>query len=206
MVKRDGGLVGSSRKAVVVVAREPRNLKVTQEQYFTAALEHLADQGAEGMTIGVLCRALGVTSGSFYHYFGNWGGFLDALLAHWEERQTDRIAARAAAQATPDQRLRVMQAEAAELPHEAEAAIRAWGQSEEKVRLVQERVDTRRREELRTIMMDAGVLPEDAARLSMMGMAVLVGVQQLQRPVDVPMLFTLLEELADTVRRYAGIS
>jgi hypothetical protein len=48
------------------------------------------------------------------------------------------------------------------------------------------------------------VRPSDAARLSTMGMAVLVGVQQLQRPVDVPLLFTLLEELANTVLRYAA--
>lgn len=189
-----------------MVAREPRNLKVTQEQYFTAALEHLAAHGAEGLTIGVLCRTLGVTSGSFYHYFGNWDGWLDALLGYWEDRQTDRIVARAATQATPEKRMRVLQAEAAELPHEAEAAIRAWGRSEEKVRVVQERVDTRRREELRTIMVEVGVRPDDAERLSTMGMAVLVGIQQLQRPVDVPLLFTLLEELADTVRRYAGPS
>lgn len=187
-----------------VAAREPRNLKVTQEQYFTAALEHLAVHGADGLTIGALCRALGVTSGSFYHYFGNWGGFLDALLGHWEDRQTDRIVARAATQATPEMRLRVLQSEAAELPHEAEAAIRAWSQGEEKVRLVQARVDTRRRDELRTIMVDVGVPPVDADRLSTMGLAVLVGIQQLQHPVDVPVLFALLEELAEVVARYAA--
>lgn len=185
------------------MAREPRNLKVTQDQYFTAALEHLAAHGAEGLTIGALCRALGVTSGSFYHYFGNWGGFVDALLGHWEDQQTGRIVARAASQATPERRMDVLQSEAAELPHEAEAAIRAWGRGEEKVRLAQERVDTRRRDELRAIMIDMGVPQEHAGRLSTMGMAVLVGIQQLQRPVDVPLLFTLLEELAGTVRRYA---
>ena len=187
------------------MARLPRNLKVTQEQYFTAALDHLAAHGAEGLTIGVLCRALGVTSGSFYHYFGNWNGWLDALLAHWEERQTDRIVARAASQATPEKRMQVLQSEAAELPHEAEAAIRAWGQGEEKVRLAQERVDTRRRDELRTIMVEVGVPPADADRLSIMGLAVLVGIQQLQRPVDVAVLYALLDELAIVVRRYAAM-
>lgn len=189
---------------VAGLAREPRNLKVTQDQYFTAALDHLAAHGAEGLTIGNLCRALGVTSGSFYHYFGNWGGFLDALLEHWEDEQTNRIVARAASQATPRDRLRVLQTEAAELPHEAEAAIRAWGRSEEKVRRSHERVDERRREELRTIITDVGVPPADAERLSVLGMAVLVGIQQLQRPVDVPTLAALLEELATTIRRYAA--
>jgi hypothetical protein len=53
-------------------------------------------------------------------------------------------------------------------------------------------------------MLDVGVRPGDAERLSTMGMAVLVGIQQLQRPVDVRLLFALLEELAATVRRYAA--
>ncbi len=188
------------------MAQQPRNLKVTQDQYFAAALDRLADQGAEGLTIGVLCRALGVTSGSFYHYFGNWGGFVEALLAHWEDQQTGRILARSAAAATAENRLVVLQTEAAELPHEAEAAIRAWGQRNETVRQAQQRVDERRREELQAIIVDLGVGPDDAARLAAMGLSVLVGIQQLQRPVDVPMLHALFEELASTIRRYTTSS
>ncbi|WP_239003564.1 TetR/AcrR family transcriptional regulator [Nocardia panacis] len=60
---------------------------LTKEQYFTAALEVLAECGFKGLNIGVLCRGLGVTSGSFYHHFGGWPTFVTALLEHWERQQ-----------------------------------------------------------------------------------------------------------------------
>lgn len=186
--------------------REPRHLKVTQEQYFAAALTRLAEQGSDGLTISSLCRQLGVTSGSFYHYFGSWSGFVDALLAHWEDDQTRRIVELAAATAHPMERLAFMGAQAATLPHEAEAAIRAWSRSDDRVRLVVRRVDTRRHAELRTILVDAQVGRARADELATMGMAVLVGMQQLQRPVDVGTLRLLFGELIRLVRVHSPAS
>jgi AcrR family transcriptional regulator len=184
--------------------REPRHLKVTQEQYFEAALSQLAAQGAEGLTISWLCRALGVTSGSFYHYFGGWAGFVEALLTHWEAEQTQRIVELARAAAGPEQRLEVLQRQATALPHDAEAAIRAWGRGEERVGQTQQRVDARRLAALRTIISDMGVAPQDAERLATTGVALLVGMQQLQRPVDIAMLGAVFDELGRTIRDYAG--
>jgi AcrR family transcriptional regulator len=182
--------------------REPRHQKVTQEQYFQAALARLAGHGAEGLTIGALCGELGVTSGSFYHYFGNWDSFVDALLRHWEAEQTDRVAALAATQPGAERRLAWLRREASVLPHEAEAAIRAWSRGEERVRLAQERVDARRAAELRALVLELGVDPRDADRLATMGLALLVGVQQLHRPVDVELLFAVFGDFAETIRRH----
>ena len=183
--------------------REPRHQKVTQEQYFAAALARLAGHGAEGLTIGALCRELGVTSGSFYHYFGGWDGFVDALLRHWEAEQTERVAALAATQPGTELRVAWLRREATALPHEAEAAIRAWGRGDERVRLVQERVDARRAAELRALVLELGVDPSRADRLATMGLALLVGMQQLQRPVDVDLLYAVFGEFAETVLRPA---
>src|SRR5258705_11294431 len=60
---------------------------VTKEEYYDAALEVLAQLGFKGLNIGVLCKRLGVTSGSFYHHFGSWQGFVAAVLDFWENRQ-----------------------------------------------------------------------------------------------------------------------
>jgi AcrR family transcriptional regulator len=184
--------------------REPRHLKVTQDQYFEAALSQLAAQGAEGLTISWLCRALGVTSGSFYHYFGGWAGFVEALLTHWEAEQTQRIVELARAAASPEQRLDVLRQQATALPHDAEAAIRAWGRGEERVSQTQQRVDARRHAALLAIVSDLGVRPEDAERLATTGLALLAGMQQLQRPVDIDMLGAVFDELGRTIRDYAG--
>lgn len=63
---------------------------VSKEQYFETALGVLAEVGFKGLNIRRMCEALGVTTGSFYHYFGSWQGFVDALFEYWEHRQ-DRI-------------------------------------------------------------------------------------------------------------------
>ena len=184
--------------------RQPRHLKVTQEQYFAAALTRLAERGVEGLTIAALCGQLGVTSGSFYHYFGSWSGFVDALLAHWEAAQTQRIVELARATASPEERLSVMAQQAAGLPHEAEAAIRAWGRGDARVGAVLRRVDERRHGELRCILVDLGVGAAPAERLATMGLALLVGMQQLQRPVDTGALRALFGELEHLFRRRAA--
>jgi AcrR family transcriptional regulator len=187
------------------VPREPRHLKVTPEQYFAAALTRLAEQGADGLTISSLCNRLGVTSGSFYHYFGSWSGFVDALLAHWEDAQTQRIVELARATAHPMERLAFMGERAVALPHEAEAAIRAWGRSDDTVRAVVRRVDTRRHGELRTILVAAQVAPTRADELATMGMALMVGMQQLQRPVDTATLRVLFDELIRLARFHSRV-
>lgn len=183
--------------------RQPRHLKVTQDQYFDAALACLGEQGADGLTITALCRRLGVTSGSFYHYFGGWGGFVEALLSHWETAHTGRIAAMAAAHTDAERRLDVMQREADALPHDAEAAIRAWGSSEPTVRLMLARVDGRRQVELRACIESVGIDRRDADRLATIGVALLIGVQQLRHPVDGDMMRAALGEFRRIIGGYA---
>ncbi|GAA5148186.1 TetR/AcrR family transcriptional regulator [Pseudonocardia eucalypti] len=180
--------------------REPRHLKVTQDQYFAAALGQLAAHGAEGLTISRLCQALGVTSGSFYHYFGGWAGFVEALLAHWEDEQTQRIVRLARAEAGVEQRLGVLRRQALALPHDAEAAIRAWSRSDERVEAAQRKVDAQRHATLRAIIVDLGVPARDADRLATTGVALLVGMQQLHRPVDTELLSTVFDEFERTIR------
>lgn len=184
--------------------RQPRHLKVTQEQYFAAALSQLAAQGAEGLTISRLCQALGVTSGSFYHYFGGWAGFVEALLAHWEDEQTQRIVRLARAEAGAEQRLDVLRRQATALPHEAEAAIRAWSRGDRRVDQAQRKVDAQRHAALRAIIVDLGLPAPDAERLATTGMALLVGMQQLHRPVDLGLLNAVFDEFERTIRFHAS--
>lgn len=190
----------SDRAASVRVPRQARNLKVTQEQYFGAALARLASGGAEGLTIGALCADLGVTSGSFYHYFGSWTGFVEALLVHWEATQTGRVAALAAAEPDVERRLDLLQREAVALPHDAEAALRAWSRSDPTVRQVVRRVDARRRAELRSAIAAAGAAPADAERLAVMGMALLVGLQEMRGEIGGDVVAAVFDELRRVVR------
>jgi AcrR family transcriptional regulator len=174
-------------------------LVVTKDDYFAAALDVLATQGHGALKIGLLCRTIGVTTGSFYHYFGSWDGFVEELLAHWEQEKTQRVFALAAAEPDPGARIRLIKKAALALPHEAETAIRAWSHINPMVATVQRRVDDERLEALRTVIM--GVVPSrrEADQLAIMGISLLVGLQQWRSPVEVRELGRVLDDYESLV-------
>ncbi len=65
--------------------RQPR---LTGDDWVTAALDVLVQDGIEAVQITVLSRKLGVTRGSFYWHFDSREALLDALLAEWQARNT----------------------------------------------------------------------------------------------------------------------
>ena len=54
-----------------------------RESYFTTGLEVLADQGVGGLKLAEVCGRLGVTTGSFYHYFDSREAFGLELIRHY---------------------------------------------------------------------------------------------------------------------------
>jgi AcrR family transcriptional regulator len=176
---------------------------VTRQSYFDGALEVLAEHGFTELNVGRLCRGLGVTSGSFYHHFGGWPGFVEQLLEHWENRQVRILRERNFGAGGPAADFAALMDLTLGLPHEAEAAIRAWAMNDETVRAAQKRVDSAR---LRTVGRAVKGIVGDAelARtLTSLGMAVLVGHQQLASAGEHSELATLLAEYARLVHSRA---
>ncbi|GAA3542850.1 TetR/AcrR family transcriptional regulator [Amycolatopsis ultiminotia] len=152
---------------------------VTRQQYFDAALALLAANGFAGLNVGRLCGELGVTSGSFYHHFGGWPGFVGSLLEFWEQRQVRILAEGHFGTEGPEADFAALMDLTLGLPHQAEAAIRAWSMNDETVRAVQKRVDEAR---VGTVGRAVQGLVGDAAlagTLTSLGLAMLVGHQQL---------------------------
>lgn len=166
-----------------------------REGFFDAAMTLLARQGRSGLRLAALCRAVGVTSGSFYHHFGGWDGFVDALLEHWETVDTRRLAEIAAREPDPEGRLDVLKHLALTFPHEAETAIRSWAHGDPRVAVVQERVDEQRRRVVLDALVAADVEEERAGRLADLALAVLIGRQQRLGTTDVGELLALFDEL-----------
>ncbi|UFQ17188.1 MULTISPECIES: TetR/AcrR family transcriptional regulator [Streptomyces] len=65
----------------------------TAERLLDAALQVYADAGEQGVTVGALTRASGVSLGSLYHHFGSVDGLMNALLLRWLERLLGELAA-----------------------------------------------------------------------------------------------------------------
>lgn len=166
-----------------------------REGFFAAAMTLLAREGRSGLRLATLCRAVGVTSGSFYHHFGGWDEFVDALLEHWETVDTRRLAEIAGREPDPEGRLDVLKHLALTFPHEAETAIRSWAHGDPRVAVVQERVDGQRRQVVADALVATGVEPERAGRLADLALAVLIGRQQRLGTTDVGELLALFDEL-----------
>jgi len=75
------------------------NIKVTRQDWLNAALAALKQGGVEAVKVAELAAQMQVSRSSFYWYFENRTGLLDALLDHWEAANTAAIAAQAAASA-----------------------------------------------------------------------------------------------------------
>jgi AcrR family transcriptional regulator len=180
-------------------------LLVTREEYFGAAMEILATEGAGSLKIGVLCKRLKVTSGSFYGYFGSFDGFVVELLEFWEDAQTLRIAELSNAPDDPADRIHTMRVLAGTVPHEAEAAIRAWAHTHPLVAVAQKRVDKRRHEALTGILRPAFRTRAEASGLALMGISLLVGLQQWRSPVKQKEFDLLFDEYeAIVMAKYAA--
>lgn len=155
-----------------------RAARVTREQYFDAALEVLADSGFSGLTIGVMCKRFGVTSGSFYHHFGSWPSFVDALLEYWENRQVEILRERHFGEGNPAADVKMLQELTLGLNHRAEAAIRAWGANDDTVRRARMRVDDARRRTVQKAIQRVVGHRDTAREITSLGMSMLVGYQQ----------------------------
>lgn len=172
-------------------------------QYFAAAFDLLAARGPAELKIGTLCAELRVTSGSFYHHFGGWSGFVQALLEHWEAEQTARIVALTeSATADPIERLDVLKRLAVTLPHAAEAAIRGWAALDPEVATALRRIDDRRLAALEGVLAGAVSDRAVAARLASLGQSLLVGFQQIHHPPDPVLLLALLDDYHLLVLRH----
>lgn len=154
---------------------------VSREQYFEVAFELLPQAGFKGLNIGLMCRELGVTSGSFYHHFGSWDGFVEAFLSHWERMQGGRMRAMAFGAGDVRRDLDALRELTVGLPHTAEAAIRAWSDTNEVVRASVIRVDQTRFATLAEVTTRVIGDAERALVISSVALASLVGYQQMLR-------------------------
>lgn len=173
-------------------------LLVTRDDYYEAAMRILATEGAGSLKIGTLCAELGVTTGSFYGYFGSLDGFIEQFLEYWWESQTSRIAAIVTDVEGVLERIRLVKDLTSQLPHAAEGAIRSWAHTHPAVAAMQAKVDERRLEVVTELLLPVAASPKEARRLGIMALTLLVGLQQWRQPIterDFNLVFDEFEEL-----------
>ncbi len=154
--------------------------------------------------MAALCSRLRITKGSFYHHFAGTPDFLERLLGYWE-RQEAALLLDAQSRAASEQPSEVAKLAAAwRIRHEAETAIRALGRTDVHAAEVQRRVDQLREDALTGLFVAMGVARVRATVLARVGMAILIGTQQRNQPVDRQELEAMLGEYQRWIRHVAG--
>ncbi|MBJ7340429.1 TetR/AcrR family transcriptional regulator [Mycolicibacterium sp.] len=155
---------------------------VSRESYFQTGLDVLSDLGYGGLKLAGVCNRLGVTTGSFYHYFPSWSAYTRALVDYWAAVRAASIAT-ICRQSDPRRRIETFIQTALGLPHGTEAAIRAWSSTDPEVLAVQSAVDQRRFD----VLVDAAfalLADEHRARVfASSAMYLLIGYEQSRLPL-----------------------
>ena len=112
-----------------------------KESFFETGLEILAELGFGGLKLAEVCGRLGVTTGSFYHYFPSWHVYTREMVRYWRQDRTLAMAEVLRRESDPRERMKAIIEAALALPHGAEAAIRAWSSTDPDVYAVQIEVD-----------------------------------------------------------------
>ncbi|OBG02331.1 TetR/AcrR family transcriptional regulator [Mycolicibacter sinensis] len=181
---------------------------LSRQAYFETGLEVLSEMGYGGLKLAEVCNRLGVTTGSFYHYFTSWPVYTRDLVQHWLEART--VAHVEFVRALPDPRERIVNLIqiALALPHGAEAAIRAWSSADPAVHAVQAEVDRQRFD----IMYESALQVLNAKRpahlFASWAMYLLVGYEQALLPRDSAAIEWISGQLLDALDsgRFAAAS
>ncbi|GAA4815094.1 TetR/AcrR family transcriptional regulator [Tomitella cavernea] len=116
-------------------AAAPQSGRLGVDDWTTAALALLVEDGVAAVKISTLCARLGVTKGSFYWHFADLRSLIAATADHWCGRQNDAVRGLDDLESVPvDERLGVMSRMLlAEGSWTVERAIRDWARTNEQI-------------------------------------------------------------------------
>jgi AcrR family transcriptional regulator len=142
----------------MALARTPRS------RWIDGGLEALAGGGPDAVRIESLARALGVTKGGFYGYFGDRNALLDEMLETWERVSVDEVIERVEA-GGGDARAKLHRLSGLAAPREGalkiDLAVRDWARRDKRVARRLKRVDNRRMDYLRSLFSAFGRNEDD---------------------------------------------
>lgn len=172
---------------------------VSREAYFETGLDLLSDLGYGGLKLAEVCNRLGVTTGSFYHYFPNWPAYTKELVAHWMQARTVQVIEALRAEPDPRRRIDALFETGLDLPHGAEAAIRVWSSVDPHVHAVQVAVDQQRFDVTYEAAFEILQHKRRAQHFAAWAVYLLVGYEQATLPRDGAMLKWIVGQLGDAL-------
>jgi AcrR family transcriptional regulator len=179
----------------------------SREAYFETGLDVLSDLGYGGLKLAEVCNRLGVTTGSFYHYFPGWPAYTRELVGHWMQARTVQVVEALRAEPDPRRRIDTLIQVGLGLPHGAEAAIRVWSSVDPEVYTVQAAVDQQRFDIMFESAFEILQNKRQAQMFAAWGVYLLVGYEQATLPPDTDALKWIVGQLLDALDsgRFASV-
>lgn len=171
-----------------------------RESYFETGLEILADRGFGGLKLAEVCARLGVTTGSFYHYFSGWGAYNRELVDYWRQDRTVRLIEVLRSQPDAVRRIEAIIDVALSLPHGAEAAIRAWSSVDPEVLAVQREVDQERFDIIYQSALEISGDDQQAQIFAAWSVYVFVGYEQSTLPQELRMFEGIMRMMLEDLQ------
>lgn len=169
--------------------------RLDRDAWYEVAARVLVDQGGFGLRVESLCRAAGVTKGSFYHHFRDLSEFTAGFVEYLYRRGAKNPLSELPAISSPHERLRRLIEAIANEDLALEAAIRRWAASDRGVADHVRRVDAAGAAFLTDLYGE--LIPRDAelaGDLSRLARAFYLGAVMLDPPIT-----------GDEYRRLAGL-
>ncbi len=180
---------------------------VSREAYFQTGLDVLSDLGYGGLKLAEVCNRLGVTTGSFYHYFSGWPAYTRELVENWMKERTVLVIEFLKSETDPRRRIDKLIQVGLELPHGAEAAIRVWSAIDPDVYKIQVQVDQQRFDVMYSSAMEILQNHRQAEMFARWAVYLLVGHEQATIARDTAALAWITEQLTDALDsgRFASV-
>jgi AcrR family transcriptional regulator len=117
---------------------------LTENDWIKLGLEQLSEKGCEAVKLEAICKAAGLTRGSFYHHFEDHESFLTGLARYWLKSQTEEIAASIDTNASADDQNAALTQAAMQIDYRLELGIRELGRRIPAVHEIIQQADTLR--------------------------------------------------------------
>lgn len=140
--------------------------RLTRVDWLDLGLRQLAEGGAEAVKLAPVCKAAGVTRGSFYHHFEDHDTFLQALTGHWVQTQTDELVARFPANASAEEKDRLLTDMAMQVDFHVELGIREVARRNRAVAAIVAAADARRLDVLTELYAERFHIDRDRAQMA----------------------------------------
>lgn len=140
-----------------------RKRRFQREDWVHLGLSELSEKGVESVKLEAICKASGLTKGSFYHHFEDHPAFLVAMAEAWFDLQADVIIDDLEQAEIPDDVYQRLNAAIMDIDFPLELGMREIARRAETVAKVVKRMDSRRLEVLQKIYQRRfGLSPSDA--------------------------------------------